>query len=75
MPEVLKKSPKQRIDLLPFQILKATRGVFMVGNRQLSQNFPEKVYSLQLQRIWNNEGLTPQAPISMPGQVPYVWIK
>ena len=50
-----KSRQKQGIDLRPLQIFKTMcveRVLFQAGNRQLSQKFPEKGYSPQVPKNW-----------------------
>ena len=54
MPKILKKSSKTGDRFTATSDLPNTvqRTVFQAGNRQLSQKFPEKVYSPQVPKNW-----------------------
>ena len=54
MPEILKKSSKTGDRFTTTSDLQnnVERVLFHVGNRQLSQKFPEKVYNPQVPKNW-----------------------
>ena len=57
MPEILKKSSKTGDRFAATSDLQnnVERVLFQAGNRQLSQKFPDKVYSPQVPKNWNWE--------------------